>query len=263
MRLSIIIIEYHCMQHVTECIESVNKYLNDIEKECIVVSNSQHPKQELDSHRERLAGATIVDTQNNLGYAGGVNTGIEHATGDYIYVLNPDCLLTDSNIIQIMDEMDQDEQWAITGPKVIDQSGVVQPSCRGFPKPWTFLLVRTFLSALPGATKEKERYMMNDFDRETTREVDWVSGGAMLVKSSSIKQFGGMDERYFLYMEDVDWCRSCWDNGYKVVYKPQSIVTHAGQHRSVHGSIFSRTTLTHTYLHLSSMIKFFVKNGHN
>ncbi len=248
------------MPHVTECVESVNKFLSDVGKECIVVSNSQYTAPELDSYRKQLTDATIVDTQNNLGYASGVNAGIEHATGDYIYVLNPDCLLTDSNVTRIMDEMDKDDKWAITGPKVIDQTGAVQPSCRRFPKPWTFLLVRTFLSALPGAAKEKARYMMEDFDRESTREVDWVSGGAMIVKSSAIKQIGGMDERYFLYMEDVDWCRSCWDQGYKVAYDPQSVVTHAGMHRSINGSVIDKITSRHTLLHVSSMVKYFIKN---
>lgn len=259
MRLSIIIIEYHCMQHVTDCVGSINKFLSHIDTECLVISNSQYSQQELGLHQSNLEGSRIIDSKNNLGYAGGVNIGISHATGEYIYVLNPDCLLTDNNILQVMDEMDQEDKWAITGPKVIDQSGAVQPSCRRFPKPWTFLLVRSIFSALPGAAMERERYLMEDFDRRSRKEVDWVSGGALLVKSSAIKEFGGMDERYFLYMEDVDWCRSCWSHEYRVVYDPASVVIHAGQHQSISNNIFSKFTTKHTYLHLTSLVKYFYK----
>lgn len=262
MRLTIIIVEYHCMQDVTECVGSINKFLANADIECLVISNSQYTKQELDLHQSKLAGATIIDSKKNQGYASGVNIGISHATGEYIYVLNPDCLLTDENIIQIMVEMDKDDKWAITGPKVIDQSGIVQPSCRRFPKPWTFLLVRSFLSVLPGANKERQRYLMEDFDKESKKEVDWVSGGAMLVKLSAIKIFGGMDERYFLYMEDVDWCRSCWNYGYKVVYEPQSIVIHAGQHQSISGNLLSKIMSKHIRIHLTSMARYYLKRTH-
>ena len=146
MRLTIIIVEYHCMDYVTECVKSINKFLTDTDIECLVISNSQYPKKEFDLHQSKLAGAIIIDAKTNRGYAGGVNLGISRATGEYIYVLNPDCLLTDKNILQIMNDMDKDEKWAIAGPKIIDKSGAVQPSCRRFPKPWTFLLVRSFLS---------------------------------------------------------------------------------------------------------------------
>jgi GT2 family glycosyltransferase len=246
------------MQLVSECVESINKFLAQTDYECLVISNSQYLQRELDSHQSKLVGAKIIDSKNNLGYASGVNIGISHASGEYIYVLNPDCLLTDHNILQIMNEMDKDDKWAITGPMVIDQSGIIQASCRRFPKPWTFLLVRSFLSVLPGADRERKRYLMEDFDRQSRKEVDWVSGGAIVAKSSAIKQFGGMDERYFLYMEDVDWCRSCWNYGFRVVYDPQSVVIHAGQHQSVNftaRAIFNK----HHYYHLNSLLKYILK----
>ena len=162
-----------------------------------------------------------------------------------------------------MDEMEKEPEWAITGPKVVDENNNVQPSCRRFPRPWTFLLVRSVLSKLPGATKERVRYLMEDFDKKNTREVDWVSGGATLVKSTTIEKIGGMDERYFLYMEDVDWCRNCWLSGFKVKYDPISTIIHAGQHQSIHGGIISRLLSKHVRMHLVSMSKYFLKHKFN
>ncbi len=259
MKLSIIIIEYHCMQQVKECVESINVYLHDVNKECVVISNSEYTESVIKNFKDELSGVDIINAEGNLGYAGGVNLGIKKTTGDYLYVLNPDCLLTDSNILKIINEMEKDLDWAMTGPKVIDENNIVQPSCRRFPKPWTFLMVRSVLSKLPGANKERARYLMEDFKRDTVEDVDWVSGGAALVKSSAIEKMGGMDERYFLYMEDVDWCHNCWICGLKVKYSPQSVVIHAGQHQSIHGSILSKLMSKHVRMHLTSMFQYFMK----
>lgn len=248
------------MDQVQECLQSIKTHLSEIEHECFIISNSEYSQADLAAHTNAIQGATIVNTGANLGYAGGVNIGIAQSSGDYIYVLNPDCLLTDSNIDQIMLEMDKQSDWAIAGPKVIDQDNNVQPSSRTFPKPWTFLLVRSILSNLPGAASEKRRYLMEDFDRNTVREVDWVSGGATLVKREAIQSIGGMDERYFLYMEDVDWCHNCWDKGYKVKYVPISTVIHAGQHQSISGGVLSKLKSRHTRMHITSMVKYFLKH---
>jgi len=259
MKLSIIMIEYHCMNHVKECVKSIDKYLQSVEKECFVISNSEYTKAVVNGFQKELSSVKIIDTQKNLGYAGGVNTGIKNASGDYIYVVNPDCLLTDAKVVQMMVEMEKDSDWAIAGPQVVDENNIIQPSCRCFPKPWTFLLVRSVLSKLPGADKERERYLMENFKRDTVKDVDWVSGGAALVKSSAIKKMGGMDERYFLYMEDVDWCHNCWLSGFTVKYDPQSVVMHAGQHQSIKGGIISKLMSKHVRMHLTSLFKYFMK----
>lgn len=249
------------MHQVKDCIDSIDQHLHALDKECLIISNSQYSEHELGAYQKELSGTKIISTNGNMGYAGGVNIGIKNAVGEYLYVVNPDCLITDSNVTQIMGSMDADPEWGIAGPKVVDEDNAVQPSCRRFPRLWTFLLVRSVLTKLPGASREKSRYLMEEFDRESTRDVDWVSGGAVLVKSSAIEKVGGMDERYFLYMEDVDWCRSCWLSGFKVRYHPGSTVIHAGQHQSIAGGIISKLMSKHVRMHLLSMFKYFIKFG--
>jgi hypothetical protein len=259
MKISIVIIEYHCMEDVLRCLESVEQHLGSLDHESIVLSNSCYGKGQIDSFRDRMDHmGKFVAAGANLGYAGGVNAALKEAGGEYVYILNPDCLLTDGNVASIIDEMERDPLWAIVGPKVVDDAGEIQPSCRRFPKPWTFLQVRSILSRLPGSALERERYLMQDFSREVQRNVDWVSGGAMLLKKSAIDRIGGMDERYFLYMEDVDWCRSAWEKGLKVVYCPASVVTHAGRHRSINAGLrlFGDR---HLRWHLVSMARYFWK----
>ena len=101
---------------------------------------------------------------------------------------------------------------------------------------------------------------MEYFERKDKRFVDWVSGGAMLVRMAAIKEVGGMDERYFLYIEDVDWCKTMGKAGWKVLYDPRATVLHAGRHSSISNGVFSILTST-TRWHLTSLWKFFCKWG--
>ena len=247
------------MEHVEDCLRSVREHLGGVEKEFMVLSNSRYSEEELLRYRTRLSDVNLINAQINLGYAGGVNAALREATGQYVYILNPDCLLTDSQLVSVMEQMERDPDWAIAAPKVVDENGLVQPSCRRFPKPWTFLLVRSVFARLPGAARERERYFMRDYSRNHNAVVDWVSGGATIVKKSAIDRIGGMDERYFLYMEDVDWCRTAWERGFKVVYCPVSTVIHAGKHQSIKGGVRMLTSM-HLRWHLGSLLKYFGKH---
>lgn len=246
------------MDQVENCVRSVATFLCGVETECLVLSNSEYPADELVKYSAMLGDNRLIAAPSNLGYAGGVNAALREAGGEYVYVINPDCLLTDSKIVQIMKDMDGSPEWAVAGPKVVDEDNVLQPSCRRFPRPWTFLLVRSVFSRIPGASRERCRYLMEDYHREFPREVDWVSGGATLVKRAALKKIGGMDERYFLYMEDVDWCRATWQSDYKVVYCPSSKVVHAGRHQSLQGGLSALYNI-HLRWHMTSLFKYFLK----
>lgn len=257
MDISIVIVEYWCADEVENCVNSIQKYLQNLDWECFVVSNSLYNEEELKSIKQRLPNVTIIRSERNSGYAGGVNQVLPVANAPYIFILNPDSLLTDNNVSGLLKIMEQDDSVAIVGPRVVDDKKIVQPSCRRFPRPWTFLMVRGPLRRFWGASKERQRYLMEDFDHRSAREADWVSGGAMLVRKSAIDDVGPMDERFFLYMEDVDWCRRFWRKGYKVYYFPECIIIHSGQHASI-GSLRNFIS-KNARMHLGSMIKYFLK----
>lgn len=258
--LTVAIIEYHCADQIDDCLQSLNKHMTGNDWECLIVSNSQYSEPELHALRDRFKTVKILDAKENLGYAGGVNYALEHSEAPYLFIMNPDCRLTDDNFQSLCALFEKYEDVAVIGPRVIDVEGEVQPSCRRVPRPWTFLLVRSIFRHLPGAARERRRYLMEDFDRNSQREADWVSGGAMLVRRKAVDEVGGMDERYFLYMEDADWCRRMWDSGWRVIYTPLSTVCHSGQHASLRGGL--RALLSpHTRYHLTSLLKYFMKFG--
>lgn len=259
-QLSVLIIEYHCIDQIKGCLPTLKAHLGALNWECVVVSNSEYDTDGLEAMRQRLPGARIVANDRNRGYAGGVNRGLPECGAPFVFVLNPDCRLTDDKVPELIGFLRDNPAVAAVGPKVLDEQGAVQPSCRRFPHPWTFLLVRSALSILPGAGAERRRYLMEDFDHDNQRDVDWLSGGAVLVRKNAIDVVGPMDERFFLYMEDVDWSRRFWQVGFRVTYVPSCVVIHAGQHASIQGGLKSLAS-RHTRFHLVSMSKYFLKHG--
>lgn len=258
--LTVAIVEYHCLEEVAGCLDSLRAHLTGLPWEAVVVSNSEYSGKEADAARERLADARLIVSPRNAGYAGGVNLALAAATAPFFLLLNPDCRLTDGRVPALVDSMQSQPRVGVAGPRVVDANGEVQPSCRRFPKPYTFLLVRGPFRRFPFARRERRRYLMEDFDRDSEAEVDWLSGGAILVRMAALKDVGPMDERYFLYMEDVDWCRRFWQKGWAVQFNPASTVRHDGRHESITFSLRSLRS-PHLRYHLTSLSKYFHKYG--
>lgn len=260
--VSIVIVEYFCIEDVVKLLESAEQYLLNLDWEAIVVCNSEYDAAGIEKLNIVLKGkqAKVIHNQHNSGYAGGVNRVLPEIKTPFIYLLNPDARFVDGRIHILLEEMQKQPKLAIIGPKVIDEMGEIQPSCRRFPRIYTVFLVRSFLSKLPNASKEKTRYLMEDFDRKQSRLVDWVSGGAMLLRTDAVTEVGSMDERYFLYMEDVDWCRTFWGKGWQVLYHPSTTIMHAGKHSSIENGLLGLLNQT-TRWHLASLCKYFCKWG--
>ncbi len=155
-----------------------------------MVSNSEYNLTELDSIRAKLSDARLIVNDRNRGYAGGVNRALIECRAPFIFILNPDCRLADKQTIELIKFMEQNQDIAVVGPKVVDERGVVQPSCRRFPRPWTFLMVRGYLRRFPFSGDERRRYLMEDFDHNTSRDTDWISGGAILVGKAPLMLSG-------------------------------------------------------------------------
>lgn len=262
MQISIVIVEYRCMEQIKGCLPTLEKYLESAEWECIIISNSEYEPAEFDVCRDSVkklsSRARVVANDKNRGYAGGVNKVLASCQAPYVFVLNPDCRLLDDRIANLLQILDENPDIGVVGPRVVYGDGSLQPSCRRFPKPWTFLLVRSFGGRFPGAYRERQRYFMEGFDHKSNLDVDWLSGGALLVRKSAIESVGLLDERFFLYMEDVDWCRRFWRAGWRVVYTPESTICHDAQHDSLRG-ILNMLSSPHTRFHLSSLFKYFLK----
>jgi len=258
--ISVIMVEYHSIEDVDGCFKSVNEYIRELEWECVVVSNSQYEVQNFEQLVRRVPGATVVRARFNVGYGSAVNLAIPRCHAPYFLILNPDSRLTDDFLSKMVELMDRNPDIGIVCPRVVGDNGKIVCATRRFPKPWTFLLVRSPLSRFRWTWGERGRYLMEDMDPDQEQDIDWVTGGQMLVRAEAVKDVGAMDDRYFLYMEDVDWCLRFWQKGWRVHYTPCCEVFHSHKHGSTRAGLRAVRS-RHFWFHLASLLKFFNKWG--
>jgi hypothetical protein len=198
--------------------------------------------------------ARLVAQDANVGYSRAVNLGMEEATGDYYLVLNPDIVVRPGAVEALLQAAADHPEAGIVAPKLLNPDGTLQHSCRRFYDLQTFLYRRTFLGRLRPRSEVLRRHLMLDFDHLTPRVVDWVLGGAMLVRRSAVDDVGGMDERFFLYFEDVDWCYRMHRRGWRVLYEPSGEMEHHHRRES------ARKPLGKSFFsHLMSVVRFYEK----
>ena len=261
LNLSIVIVNYNSRGLLRQCLKSLYKNLqgSPLNYRIVVVDNNSTDGS-VALVREEFPAVRLIPREMNSGYARGINTGITSIEARYYLILNPDTTIVQEKAIeQIVQFMDTHLDAGITGLKLINPNGTTQISCCQFPKFFYPLYRRTLLGRLPPFKKAVRDYLLLDWDHNETRMVPWVIGTGMIVNGSALAQVGLMDERFFMYFEDTDWCRRFWENGWKVYYLHRVEVVHyygRGSAR-VMGlvSIFDRQTR----IHISSWLKYFLK----
>jgi GT2 family glycosyltransferase len=166
-------------------------------------------------------GVRVLPVENR-GFAAGNNRGLEATAAPYVLLLNPDAVLAPGALAALVSAMDAEPRTAIVGPKVVDPGGGIQAGSWGrFPT----LAVRTGLALRRLARRLTGRRDVPSLPAQR-REVDWVTGAAMLVRREAVADAGPMDEAFFLYYEDIEWCHRMRDHGWSVLLEPAATVTH-------------------------------------
>ncbi len=258
--LSIIIVNYNSTCALKDCLKGIVEKKPDLPFEIIIIDNgSKMPFGYVIKEFEKLLNIRLVINRRNLGYARAVNQGLEIASGEYILIINPDILITTDAIEKMIDFFDKNEKIGIIAPQLLNFDNSIQYSCFRFPRFWTPFIRRSFLKNISFGKREMERYLMIDFDHSEIKEVDWVLGAAMMIKKSVIKKIGLLDERFFLYFEDVDWCRRIHSQGLKIIYFPESKFFHQYRRHSADKGWFSFLFNRYFWIHTISCIKYFQK----
>ena len=265
LSLSIIIIHYNQAKWLENCLMKIRQEKLDIPFEVIVIDNNSpdilEAEKMVEKMQDHFAELVLIKNQKNLGYGQAVNQGIKATDGKYILVLNPDVLISGAGLSKMVKYMEENQSVGVLGPKLFNYDGTLQYSCFAFPKWYTPIVRRTFLGNTLFGKKEIRRYLMEDYDHQVTREVDWLLGGALFLRREAIEKIGLMDERYFLYCEDTDCCRKFKDSIYKVIYYPEASFLHYHQRMSARKkglrALFDKIAL----IHIMSAIKYFLKWG--
>ena len=227
--LSIVIVSWNVREDLRECLQSLLKdegsRLESGEIEIIIVDNASTDGTAEMVNLEFPQVKLLVNSQN-LGYTKANNIGINHSRGKYILLLNPDTVVHQGALQALIDCAESHPEVGIIGAKLLNPDGSVQRSARSFPDIGAGLFRNTFLGRLFPNNPFVRRYLLEDFGYDEVREVDWVSGAAMLVRRDLIERIGGLDERFWAYCEDVDLCWRAWQAGYKVLFCPNAVITH-------------------------------------
>ena len=226
MDLSTVIVNYRARRALIDCLASLELDAAGFEHEIVVVDNDPSDGT-LEMVARRFPKVRSIANAENVGFARAVNQGIAATTGEYVMVLNPDCFIEHGSLAPLIGYLRAHPRAGVVGPRMIGHDGKLQYSARSFPGPLTFLFNRySLLTRLFPGNPYSRRYLLSDWDHASVRSVDWLSGACLMVRRAAIDQVGPMDEAYFMFNEDVDWCRRMKEGGWKVVYVPEAMIYH-------------------------------------
>jgi GT2 family glycosyltransferase len=221
--LSIIIVSWNVRDLLQNCLRSVLAETNLALQIIVVDSASTDGSPEMIT--ELFPQVELVACQENVGFPGGNNLGIARANGRYILLLNPDTIVHGDALAKMVSYLEQNPQVGVVGPQLLNEDGSVQSSRRRFPTLRTAFFESTWLQpyAPQGVLDD---YFVRDVGDDETAVVEWVMGACLMTRQEVVAQVGGLDEKYFMYSEELDYCRRIHEAGWQVVYYPQAQVTH-------------------------------------
>jgi len=255
LKLAIIIVHYNTSTDLENCLASLEACPPAVEHRVVVVDNASRDVGLEIVHRNHPDCLWIFNNEN-VGYSRGCNRGMAQVEADYYLIMNPDIVVQPGSLDRLLEFAENNPRAGMVGPQLLNADGSIQDSCRRFYTLKTLLLRRTILGRIFPNSQTVYLHLMRDFDHQSSRPVDWVLGGCLLVRRSAMERTGPMDERFFIYFEDVDWCYRMWQAGFEVQYTPDARFVHHHRRDSASGK-FNRSF----WLHLGSLISFYEKWG--
>ncbi len=228
MDISIIIVNWNTKEILRDCLDSIYTCAADnVEFEVIVVDNAS----EDDSGtmvKEKYPEVTLIQNVTNRGFAAANNQGIAVSRGRYVLLLNSDTIVLKNAFTSAIAFADRNPEAAAVGCRVLNPDRSLQPTCFMFPSILNMILSTTYLYKLFPRSRFFGRERMTWWDRSDVREVDVVTGCFLLVRREAMEQVGLLDEQFFIYGEETDWCCRFKKAGYKVLFMPFAEIIHFG-----------------------------------
>lgn len=241
--VAVVIVNYRSAKLVADCVASLRRQQFSFNYEVIVVDNASGDGS-IDVIRQTVPNVIIVESPNNDGFGSGVNKGIAAASGRYILVLNPDTEFIDTSLERALQIFAEDDRLAIVGLDLHYPDGTRQFSGRRFYSLLDVVIRRTPLKILPPFSIRNRQHLMTSRWSERFFYTDWVLGTGFVARRDALDDVGGMDDDFFMYMEDVDLCWRLWDKNWRVAVAVNAVLIHHHQRDSAQ-SPFSRSARWH------------------
>lgn len=237
MDLSILVVNWNTRDLLEECLKSIYSNVHKISFEVWVVDNgSSDGSREM--IKEQFPQVGLIENKDNLGFARANNQAIKRSSGKYELLLNSDTLVLENALEIMVDFMARNSRAGICGCRLLNEDGSIQPSCGGFPDLFTIFLHMTKLNYLYPGNRFSQRFVITDLDSNVIREVDWVMGACLMMRRETIEEVGLLDESFFIYHEELDWCCRVKDAGWKISYLPQAQIIHYRSRSYEKGSLW-------------------------
>lgn len=265
--INIVFVNYKMKDDVIRAVDSVIHDIQDCnyDIQITVADNSKNLDHIGDALRD-YKHVKYIDCGGNVGFGKANTIGFRATPARYYFALNRDTIIPkDTKVIErIIKYMDENPKIGCMGPKMLNMDGTLQYACYRFDLP--SILIKPLKQInwdqkYKFVKKHTDRLLMKDFDHDKTQPVDWVLGAAMVVRREVVEEIGWIDDRYFMYLEDCDWCRRMWGSGWPVYYVHDIVIrhVHARESAKVPGIVKALFKNRLARIHLMSWFKFLVK----
>jgi GT2 family glycosyltransferase len=226
--LSVCIVTFKACAFLKDCLRSLYEHTHGLALEVIVVDNGSKDGV-VEMIQEAFPEVRLIENEGNAGYTRPMNQSLQASRGRFLLQLNPDTLILPGSLERLVDFLEKNPGVGVCGPKVLNRDGTLQKSCRrGEPRPLAVIGYFTGLSKLFPGSKRFGEYLMSYMDEDETHAVAGLSGSCMLIRRDVIDQIGYLDERFFAYQEDADFCFRARQAGWQVYYVPAAQIVHFG-----------------------------------
>jgi hypothetical protein len=224
IELSIVIVSWNVKDLLEVCLESIEAARGALRLEVIVVDNGSVDGSP-DIVKAKFPWVKLIVNESNIGFPRGNNIGLKRATGQHILLLNPDTEVFRDALQMMNDYLESNLSVGVVGPQLLNSDGTVQSSRRRFPSLAIGAVESTWFQPFVPVTY-LDRYYFKDVAESAETDVDWLTGACLMVRREVVEQVGLMDEAYFMYSEELDWCRRIKNDGWRIVYLPRARVMH-------------------------------------
>ena len=231
MTLSIIIVNWNVKHYLERCLLSIIKNTPDLDYEIIVIDNDStrdDSKKFLANFRTE-ADVKIILNNQNLGFAKANNQGIKQSQGEYVLLLNPDTeIIEKGSLAKAVGLMKENKDWGVLGCRLLEADKQTQLSVRSFPKLISQIMISLKLHHIFLRAKVLQNYFLPNFDYGKTASVDQVMGAFLMTKREVLSKIGMLDKKFYIWFEEVDFCKRTKNAGWNVIYSPEPKIIHYG-----------------------------------
>ncbi len=224
---SIVIVSWNTKKYVEECLTSLRAIDGNLSVEIIVVDNASIDGTP-EMIRTQFPNVTLIETGANLGFARGNNIGMKEASGKYICLINSDVNVPPDCLPKMHCYMEQQPTVGLLGPGMRGADGRVHRSGMRFPTIWNVFLRALALDSLFKTSRVFGGFLMSDFQFDRTTDMDVLNGWLWMARREALNQVGPLDDHFFMYAEDIDWCKRFHLAGWRVVFYSEAEALHYG-----------------------------------